>query len=102
MGNIILGNKLDTVFDKNSFGIQTDSKGLIKSITVTDTIYKTVDSFGVGSSMDSLKMVSKVFNPKHMTDTRGKINLGKPIVYKGVTFLDFDEDNIIDMVWVYQ
>ncbi len=103
VGKYVIGNQLDTNFDKNTFDIQTNSKGFIKSIIVKSSAYKTADLFGVGSPIDSIKIASKTLKENEITISKGKKEIGifgKGIIYKGVTFIDVDNDKIVDFVWI--
>ena len=103
IGNYALGKELNDTFDENNFDIKLDTDGLIKSIIVTNPQYKTVDGFGVGSNLQTIK---KNFNESKDNDlmlSKGKRKigrLGKILVYNDITFVDSNNDNIVDYLWI--
>tara|TARA_B110000902_G_C14182365_1_gene541000 strand:- start:386 stop:793 length:408 start_codon:yes stop_codon:yes gene_type:complete len=105
IGNYVLNEKLKDKFNKSVFDIKLNNDDLIKSIIVTNPNYKTVDGFGVGTNLNILKKSLKEneYIEKDLIISKGnhKIgNLGTTIIHNEITFVDKDNDDLVDYVWI--
>lgn len=103
IGEYILGQKLNHKFNKNIFDIKVDKNNIIISILTKDMQYKTIEGFGVGTDLDTIKKQSLKYEEKNLNISKGNTNIGKfgnILIYNEVVFVDDNEDNIIDFVWI--
>ena len=105
IGNYVLNEKLNDKFNKSIFDIKLNNDALIKSIIVTNPNYKTVDGFGVGTNLNTLKKSFKEseYTEKDLIISKGnrKVgSLGTTIIYNEITFVDKDYDDLVDYVWI--
>jgi hypothetical protein len=99
VGNYILDKKnLET--NNSFFTIKVDNNNIIKSIIVTNPKYKTINGFGVGSNIDSIRKKRKKETLKISKGNTVIGNLGEFTIHNGICFVDNDGDNIIDFVWI--
>ena len=102
VGQLKIGQKIDSnIYDKG-LEIQTDDSQFIESIMVKNKKYKTIDSFGVGTQLIEIKKKKhKKINKLKLKKGESEIGiLGESIVFNDITFIDLDSDGIVDLVWV--
>jgi len=103
IGPYKLGKQLNNTYDKNTLDIVVGRDNLIKSIIVRSPDYKTSNGFGVGSSIIDIETLDKKLIKKPLSLSKGNVdiaNLGICIKYENISFVDGNDDGIIDYVWI--
>lgn len=109
IGPYKLDKQLNKTYDENklSIGYYNDGSGNDKRITsifVKSSDYKTINGFGVGSSMEDIKALDKKLIAKTIQFKKGNVNIfkieGTAIKYGNIIFGDRNEDGVIDYVWI--
>jgi hypothetical protein len=102
IGNYSLGQKTKKKINDKFYDITLNDKNKIISIIYRSKLLKTKGGFGVGSKISELEKQSnskqKELNIKKGTISIG--NLGKSVLYDGIMFVDENNDNLVDFVWI--
>ncbi|WP_298556220.1 hypothetical protein [uncultured Algibacter sp.] len=105
VGEIKLGELLIEKPDIKGLEIITNKDNVIQLIKLTSNNYRTKEGFGVGSNFNQIEKTYKKTMRKSLGSTKGNIiigNLGEIIVYENISFVDNNNDNKVDTVWVQQ
>lgn len=103
IGYFTLGEQFSKDFDKKIFEISFNSANRIRSIIVMSDDYKTKDGFGVGANLNDIESFYKGTIKKPLTLSKGAVTIGSigtSIIYDKIIFVDDNNDNIVDFVWI--
>ncbi len=98
-----LNDSLYQDYNKQDFEIAIDNRNRIKSIIVKSSDYKTEDGFGVGSNLKDIESLNSEYKIQVSNISKGSMiigNIGKSIAHNNIVFIDNNDDNIVDMVWI--
>ena len=98
-----LGELISKDFDEKVFEITLNDNNRIKSIIVLSEDYKTKDGFGVGSELNTIEAFYKESIKQSLNISKGNItigSIGKSVNYNNIMFVDTNNDNLIDFVWI--
>mgnify|MGYP001943366281 CR=1 FL=1 len=79
-----------------------DDENKIKSIITRSSQYKTKEGFNVGTNLLSIEKQSKT-KRRELKVSKGSFqiaSLGKIITYNDISFVDENNDNKVDFVWI--
>jgi len=102
LGNIKIGLPIEGIeYDKGSIEIILDASKNVKTIVISNSIYKTENGFGVGSNLKNIESKLGIPINENLEASKGKISimdLGKCIFYENIIFIDSDKNDIVDEV----
>ena len=98
-GKTIIGKKKPKKIDA---GIEIKlENNLIKSIVISNQLYRTKDGLKIGSTFDEVKKAYGEAELKTIPLKKGNVvigEVGKILPYKGIGFLDTNSDKIVDLI----
>lgn len=104
IGNYNLKHILkDKNYNKEIFDITVNADDIITSIIIHSNTYKTQEGFGVGTSFNQLKKGTKQWVSKDLSLNKGSMvigSVGNAIIYDNILFVDTNNDDITDFVWI--
>lgn len=102
VGNIKLGKILDFEYDNLSLDITFDERNNVRTIIISNSKYKTIDSFGVDTNLnDIIKKYDHLKINNDFNVSKGKhsiMKLGTSVSYGNIIFVDSDEDETVDYI----
>ena len=102
IGEFVLGKKITKEFNTKSFDITLDNDKNIRSIISRSKQYKTINGFGIGTNLESIEKLSN-YKRKELNISKGTVSIGsigKVVVYNDILFVDENNDNLVDFVWI--
>jgi hypothetical protein len=103
VGPFEIGEPLVIEYDLTHLELILDESDHIRTITILKPIYKTIDSFTIGTNFETILNSNEGLSIRVFGASKGDIkviNFGNVIVDGNIIFGDKNEDNIVDYIIV--
>ncbi len=102
IGSYNLNQKVMKKNHEKNLEITLDDENKIKSIITRSNHYKTKEGFSVGTNLLNIEKLSKS-QRRELKVSKGSFqigNLGQIVIYKDISFVDENNDDKVDYIWI--